>query len=205
MLDERVPAGAVVLVDGSPERRSTRSAACRASRSRPSPRTASRRSPSVSDALADRAALGHRPDQVGDLAARRGDDVRVLDARSSARSWAWMQLRPGPNRVGPWGMMQPAADARQDDVQGRSHAGHGRPADLPAGAVHLADLRDGHVRDHPVQRVDASGCWQHRRRQRRDPVHLRADVDRRLRHLARRLGVGFEVSAARARCARPRR
>jgi NADH-quinone oxidoreductase subunit H len=24
---------------------------------------------------------------------------------------AWMQLRPGPNRVGPWGMMQPAADA----------------------------------------------------------------------------------------------
>jgi NADH-quinone oxidoreductase subunit H len=24
---------------------------------------------------------------------------------------AWMQLRPGPNRVGPWGMRQPAADA----------------------------------------------------------------------------------------------
>src|SRR5580693_4143810 len=24
---------------------------------------------------------------------------------------AWMQLRPGPNRVGPWGMLQPAADA----------------------------------------------------------------------------------------------
>jgi NADH-quinone oxidoreductase subunit H len=24
---------------------------------------------------------------------------------------AWMQLRPGPDRVGPWGMMQPAADA----------------------------------------------------------------------------------------------
>ena len=23
----------------------------------------------------------------------------------------WMQLRPGPNRVGPWGMLQPAADA----------------------------------------------------------------------------------------------
>ena len=23
----------------------------------------------------------------------------------------WMQLRPGPNRTGPWGMMQPAADA----------------------------------------------------------------------------------------------
>ena len=21
----------------------------------------------------------------------------------------WMQLRPGPNRVGPWGMLQPAA------------------------------------------------------------------------------------------------
>jgi len=24
---------------------------------------------------------------------------------------AWMQIRPGPNRVGPWGMLQPAADA----------------------------------------------------------------------------------------------
>jgi NADH-quinone oxidoreductase subunit H len=24
---------------------------------------------------------------------------------------AWMQLRPGPDRVGPWGMLQPAADA----------------------------------------------------------------------------------------------
>src|SRR5271165_7477945 len=23
----------------------------------------------------------------------------------------WLQLRPGPNRVGPWGMLQPAADA----------------------------------------------------------------------------------------------
>jgi NADH-quinone oxidoreductase subunit H len=24
---------------------------------------------------------------------------------------AWMQMRPGPDRVGPWGLMQPAADA----------------------------------------------------------------------------------------------
>ncbi|MDQ2873131.1 MAG: NADH-quinone oxidoreductase subunit H, partial [Candidatus Eremiobacteraeota bacterium] len=23
----------------------------------------------------------------------------------------WMQLRPGPNRVGPWGLLQPAVDA----------------------------------------------------------------------------------------------
>src|SRR5208337_3327542 len=23
----------------------------------------------------------------------------------------WMQLRPGPDRVGPWGLLQPAADA----------------------------------------------------------------------------------------------
>ena len=38
-----------------------------------------------------------------------------------------------------------------------------------------------------------------RQRQRRDSVHLRDHVDRRLRHLARRLGVGLEVSAARLR------
>ena len=23
----------------------------------------------------------------------------------------WMQMRPGPNRVGPWGLLQPAVDA----------------------------------------------------------------------------------------------
>ena len=34
----------------------------------------------------------------------------------------WMQLRPGPNRVGPWGMLQPAADAAKMHVQGRPHA-----------------------------------------------------------------------------------
>ena len=36
---------------------------------------------------------------------------------------AWMQLRPGPNRVGPWGMMQPAADAAKVVAE----ASHGRP------------------------------------------------------------------------------
>jgi NADH-quinone oxidoreductase subunit H len=36
----------------------------------------------------------------------------------------WMQLRPGPNRVGPWGLLQPAADAAKlmlkEDLQPRT-------------------------------------------------------------------------------------
>lgn len=36
----------------------------------------------------------------------------------------WMQMRPGPNRVGPWGLLQPAADAAKlmlkEDLQPRT-------------------------------------------------------------------------------------
>ena len=86
----------------------------------------------------------------------------------------WMQLRPGPNRVGPVGAAAARRGRGEDDVQGRPHAGDGGPADLPARAVHLADLRDGHVRDHPVLRQRRRHAVVGRKRQRRDPVRLLA-------------------------------
>ena len=61
----------------------------------------------------------------------------------------WMQLRPGPNRVGPWGLMQPAADAAKlilkEDLTPKT-------ADPPLGAVHLAVDRVFGVRDHSIRR-----------------------------------------------------
>ena len=53
----------------------------------------------------------------------------------------WMQLRPGPNRVGPWGMLQPAADAAKMLFKEDLTPEDGRSADLSARAVHLARLR----------------------------------------------------------------
>ena len=37
----------------------------------------------------------------------------------------WSQIRPGPNRVGPLGLLQPIADAREADLQG-DHRSDGR-------------------------------------------------------------------------------
>ena len=42
----------------------------------------------------------------------------------------WMQLRPGPNRVGPWGLLQPAADAAKLILKEDLTPEDGRSADL---------------------------------------------------------------------------
>ena len=110
----------------------------------------------------------------------------------------WMQLRPGPNRVGPWGLMQPAADAaklilKEDLTPKTADPLIYRLAPfislLTAFSVYaiipFGSSADGDVGD--------------RQRERRHPVRLRDHVDRRLRHLARRLGVRLEVPAARRR------
>lgn len=42
----------------------------------------------------------------------------------------WMQLRPGPNRVGPWGTLAARRRRRQAHAQGRLDAGNGRSTTL---------------------------------------------------------------------------
>ena len=110
----------------------------------------------------------------------------------------WMQLRPGPNRVGPWGLMQPAADAAKlifkEDLTPKTAdpliyrlapfisllTAFSVYAIIPFGASGAGTWAVGNV--------NAGILFS-------DGDH----VDRRLRHLARRLGLGFEVSAARQR------
>ena len=50
---------------------------------------------------------------------------------------AWAQSRLGPMRVGPYGILQPVADADQADDQGRHHAGARRQVGVHGGADHL--------------------------------------------------------------------
>ncbi len=85
----------------------------------------------------------------------------------------WMQLRPGPNRVGPWGMLQPAADAVKMFFKEDLDAEERRSDRLSHRAVHLADHRDGDVRDHPVQRK-LCGIVGGRQCRCRNSVYLRA-------------------------------
>ena len=54
---------------------------------------------------------------------------------------AFMQVRLGPMRVGPWGMLQPIADPSETADQGRHCSRTGRPLDLYTGAGHLPDPR----------------------------------------------------------------
>ena len=120
-----------------------------------------------------------------------------------------MQNRIGPNKAG---SVRPAADARrrhQAVLQGRPAARQGRPVGVPARAVpgvrpgvpdlvgdparrrlHRRQGRHGHVvrRDHPGPAGRPTD---------RHPARAGAQLDRRVRHHARRLVVRLEVPAAR--------
>ena len=107
------------------------------------------------------------------------------------------QHRYGPNRVGPFGMLQPMADivklVSKEQFRPRTSIGW-LFAIAPAISMMTAG-RDG--RDHPVlghrRHLRHAGRALRRRHEHRHPLRLRLRRHRLLRADARRLGVGLEV------------
>ncbi len=103
------------------------------------------------------------------------------------KALAHFQIRLGPMRVGPHGLLQPIRRCAQVDAQGRHHSRRSRPvrflgraADRPACLVH------GLYRD-SVRPVAGRERHEHRH-----PLYARRLVARRARH--RRRGMGFELA-----------
>ena len=106
--------------------------------------------------------------------------------------WAAVQMRRGPNVVGPWGLLQSFADLLKFVLQGADHPGRRQQGRLPAGAAgHLRAGARGLGGDPGQRRLGD------RRHQCRHPLHLRDLLARGLRHHHGRLGVELEISVPR--------
>ena len=103
--------------------------------------------------------------------------------------WAAVQMRRGPNVVGPWGLFQSFADMLKFVLQGAGDSGRREQGRVPAGAAGV--LRAGARRLGGDPGQCRLGDLRH---QCRHLVHFRHLVARRLRHHHGRLGVEFEIS-----------
>ena len=107
------------------------------------------------------------------------------------------QSRYGPNRVGPYGALQPLADILKLLTKEQFRPEHLDRVPVRAGADHLDPDRRRGVRDHPLRQRPAH--LRHARRAVRDrrldrpAVRVRVRRDRLLRDHARRLVLGLEV------------
>ena len=67
---------------------------------------------------------------------------------------AWMQNRRGPNRVGPAGLLQPAADGLKNILKEETRAG--QPVALPAGSCALVYSGVAALRRYSIRRPAAA-------------------------------------------------
>ena len=114
------------------------------------------------------------------------------------------QHRYGPNRVGPFGLMQPLADVgkliSKESFRPENAVSTlfilGPLLPVLSGVLALAIMPWGDVQDGVgLYGIDVPIG---------DPLLLRRRLDRLLRPAARRLGLGLQIQPARAPCARPR-
>ena len=116
----------------------------------------------------------------------------------------WMQLRPGPNRVGPWGMMQPAADAVKMMFKEDLTPETADPLIYRLAPFISLICAMGVFAVIPFSRADGGTLG---RRRRRTPASCSSSRSRRSASTASRSPAGRRARSSRcwAACARPRR